>query len=185
MNTYIALLRGINVSGQKKIKMATLKAMFESMGFTSVLTYIQSGNVIFMSKEKDTKQIEVGIYNVIKNYFGFEVPVLVITNQLLKSIHENNPYLHRIQKGEILDNKMYFTLLKGELNTEAVSRLNQTSYVPEEFVITKDAVYFHAANGYGKTKFNNNFFEKKLQCAATTRNLKTVRKLLELSNSED
>lgn len=181
MNTYIALLRGINVSGQKKIKMAELKAMFENIGFTSVVTYIQSGNVIFSSEDKDIKQIELSIYNAIKSDFNFEVPVLVITNQLLKKIHENNPYFHRIENGEILANKMYFTMLKDMSSSETINTLNTSTYAPEEFVITKEVVYFHAINGYGKTKLNNNFFEKKLKCRATTRNLKTVQKLLELS----
>ncbi|MBQ4820875.1 DUF1697 domain-containing protein [Aquimarina sp. MMG016] len=182
MKTYIALLRGINVSGQKKIKMIDLKTMFENLGFTSVITYIQSGNVVFQSASQTTGSLSILIHKGIEDRFGFDVPVLVLTRDTLAKIHQNNPYRERLDSGEIEDKKMYFTLLSGESDASAVEELTSTSYEPEEYVITKNAVYFFAANGYGRTKLNNNFFEKKLQCTATTRNLKTVSKLLELSN---
>ncbi|WP_438710980.1 DUF1697 domain-containing protein [Aquimarina muelleri] len=181
MKTYIALLRGINVSGQKKIKMADLKSMLENLGFTSVTTYIQSGNVIFMNEEKNTKDLSAIIEKEILKKFSFDVPVLVLTREGLMDIYENNPYLDRIKTEEIEDKKMYFTLLSTLPNFNGVQELLSNSYKPEEFEITDNTVYFFAANGYGKTKLNNNFFEKKLKSVATTRNLKTIVKLLELS----
>ena len=78
MKKFIALLRGINVSGQKKIKMSDLKLLFEDLGFQNVETYIQSGNVIFSSKEKSIKKLESKISSGIKSKYGFDVPVLVI-----------------------------------------------------------------------------------------------------------
>lgn len=182
MKTYIALLRGINVSGQKKIKMIDLKAMSEAIGLTSVTTYIQSGNIVFQSSIEDVKLLSSTIKDGIKDHFGFDVSVLVLTRGVLQKIHQYNPYAERLQSGEIEDKKMYFTLLSEEPEASAIEELTSTSYEPEEFVITKNVVYFFAANGYGKTKLNNNFFEKKLQQTATTRNLKTVIKLLDLSN---
>ncbi len=183
MKTYIALLRGINVSGQKKIKMVDLKTMFEDLGFYSVVTYIQSGNVLFESRQEDQEDV---LSNLIKKgiekYFGFDVPVLVLKRDVLESIHTNNPFLKRLENHEIEDKKMYFTLLSGSPDPSAVEELQSNSYGEEEFVITSKVVYFFAVNGYGRTKLNNNFFEKKLKCSATTRNLKTVIKLLELSS---
>ncbi len=181
MNTYIALLRGINVSGHKKVKMTDLKTMFEDLGFTSVTTYIQSGNVVFQSKIADTDIISKSIEKGIVTQFGFDVPVLVFTHQTLRSIHRDNPFSEPLKNEEIEDKKMFFTLLSGEPDSLAIKELTATSYDPEEFVITQQVVYFYAANGYGRTKLHNNFFEKKLRCNATTRNLKTVIKLLELS----
>lgn len=182
MKMYIALLRGVNVSGQKKIKMTALKAMFESLGFVSVTTYIQSGNVVFKSKKEDTIQIGNLITQGILKTFGYEVPVLVLTHEILKSIYQENPFLERITSSKIEEKKMYFTLLSYPPDTQAVEELEAASCDEEEFVITDKVVYFYAANGYGKTKLNNNFFEKKLKCNATTRNLRTVIKLLELSD---
>ena len=182
MKTYIALLRGINVSGQKKIKMADLKEMFETLGFSSVVTYIQSGNVIFQSTDNDIISIGGLIKKGIIKQFGFDVPVLVITPETPTEVYENNPFLDKIEKGELEAKKMYFTLLASSPDPAAKKELNALDTVEEAFFITEKVVYFFATNGYGKTKLNNNFFEKKLQCEATTRNLKTMIKLLELSN---
>ncbi len=182
MKTYIALLRGINVSGQKSIKMAVLKTMFENIGFSSVTTYIQSGNIVFKSNQTDTVTLSGVIKKEIAKHFGFDVPVLVLTPETLTAIYNNNPFAERIEKNVIEDKKMYFTLLSSAPDTTLTTELSSYASKEEAFVITDKVVYFYAANGYGKTKLNNNFFEKKLKCSATTRNLKTVIKLLELSN---
>lgn len=184
MKTYIALLRGINVSGQKKIKMADLKTMLEDLGFTSVITYIQSGNIIFKEDKHDLSALEALIKNGILEAFGYDVPVLVRTPETLASIYENNPFLEKLKNEEIEEKKMFFTLLSNTPDAMAVEELTSNSYEAEEFLITNEVVYFYAANGYGRTKLHNNFFEKKLKSTATTRNLKTVIKLLELSNLE-
>lgn len=182
MKTYIALLRGINVSGQKKIIMAELKIMFEGLGSTSVSTYIQSGNIIFRH-EKDIATLTDIIKQGILSQFGFDVPVLVVTPETLVSIYKNNPFLIRLEAKEIEDKKMYFTLLSKTPDDKSIEDIELTTARSEneEFVIAKNVVYFYAANGYGRTKLNNNFFEKKLQSTATTRNLKTINKLLKLS----
>ena len=67
MNTYIALLRGINVSGQKKIKMADLRLLLEENGFNNVNTYIQSGNIVFQTTEENITKLESKISEIIKN----------------------------------------------------------------------------------------------------------------------
>ncbi len=181
MNTYIALLRGINVAGQKKIKMVTLKKLCEDMGFTAVTTYIQSGNIVFKSQKTDVTVLSQFISTGIQQQFGFEVPVLVLTHDTLADIYNNNPFAHRITIGEIDSKKMYFTLLSTPPDPHAKKEITVNSQEGEEFVITDKVVYFYAGIGYGKTKLSNNFFEKKLQTQATTRNLKTVLKLLDLS----
>lgn len=182
METYIALLRGINVAGQKKIKMIDLKSLFESIGCTTVTTYIQSGNVIFAYKKTTTNTLSNLISKEIMKQFGFEVPVLVLTPEILTSIYKNNPFTQKIENEEIEDKKMYFTLLTSPPDPTATKELMATDYGVEQFVITDNVVYFYAANGYGKTKLSNNFFEKKLKSQATTRNLKTVIKILQISS---
>ena len=79
MQTFISLLRGINVGGNKKIKMAELKQCYLSLGFTEVVTYIQSGNVVFKSKLSNLKELQGLIEQAIAKTFGFDVPVMVLT----------------------------------------------------------------------------------------------------------
>jgi uncharacterized protein (DUF1697 family) len=178
MSTYIALLRGINVSGQKLIKMTDLKELFEAQGFQNVQTYIQSGNVIFSSKEKSSDKIKNIISNSIKQKFGFDVGLLVITPDKIEYVLKNNPY---IKKKKDID-RLYVTFLSDLPSSENIKKLNLIDYSPEEYIMDDKLVYLHVPNGYGKAKLNNNLFENKLKVEATTRNWKTINKLWELSN---
>ena len=92
MTTYITMLRGINVGGHKKIKMDVLKQLYVELGYTNVQTYIQSGNVIFLTQDTDTADLEKRISKQILKVTGFEVPVLVLKLDELKQIVENNPF---------------------------------------------------------------------------------------------
>ena len=91
METYISILRGINVSGHKSIKMADLKTLYENLGFSNIKTYVQSGNVVFQSKTEKADIIEQKIHNQIKAKYGFEVPVIVMTVDKLKTIIDCEP----------------------------------------------------------------------------------------------
>ena len=86
MNQYLVLLRGINVGGKNIIKMADLKTSFEEMGFSNVLTYIQSGNVLFQSDEKDKAVLTNRIENGLSNRFSFEAKVVVVSQKELAAI---------------------------------------------------------------------------------------------------
>lgn len=173
MTVCLSILRGINVSGQKVIKMLELKAMFEQMGFTAVTTYIQSGNVIFESKiSQGLNQL---IMQKIKETFSFDIPVQVFSKEELINVVERNPFLKR--KNIALD-KLHVTFLEQIPVKENVEKIMTLDYAPDEFVIIDKAVYLHCPNGYGKTKLHNNFFEDKLKVKATTRNWKTTTTLL-------
>jgi len=174
MKTYIALLRGINVSGQKKMPMAELRSLLENMGLRNIRTYIQSGNVIFQSLEEDPKLLEQHIKNAIISHFGFEVPVLVKTGNALKLILDDCPFTPMKKE------RSYFTLLHAVPENKTVKDLQKMHYRNEEFVISDHCVYFYSSTGYGRAKCNNNFFEHKLKVTATTRNYKTMMKLLSL-----
>ncbi len=177
MDTYIALLRGINVSGQKKIKMADLKALFTQLGFLDIQTYIQSGNIVFKTETLSTEKLDKRIKEGISATFGFDVPVLVHSAKKLKDIRKKNTLY---QKNE--DPKgLYYVLLKQPASPELVANLKQETYPNEVYVITDECVYLNCLKGYGNAKCNNNFFERKLKVVATTRNHKTIAKLLALS----
>lgn len=177
MQTYIALLRGINVSGQKKIKMADLKVHLENLNFENVRTYIQSGNVIFESTKTDATDLAIKIKVEILKQYGFDVPTLVLTSKYLKNILNKNP----LGKDKNTD-QIYFTILADKPSTENIEKIKKENYFPDEFSILDKVVYLYLSNGYGRAKMNNNFFENKLKVQATTRNWKTLNKILEITN---
>ena len=178
MQTYIALLRGINVSGQKKIRMADLKKSLETLSFKDIVTYIQSGNIVFKSTETSIPNLENMIQTQILRDFGFEVPTLVKTPQEVKDAFENNPF----EKDASKDQKLfYIVFLKDTPEPENIEILKTYDYRPEEYVLDNKIIYFYAANGAGRAKMNNNFFESKLKVQATSRNWKTTHKLVALS----
>ncbi|MDD7886890.1 DUF1697 domain-containing protein [Flavivirga sp. 57AJ16] len=176
MKTYIALLRGINVSGQKKIPMAKLRELLTNSGLEGVQTYIQSGNVIFKSSEKDIHKLELKIHEAIKTHFGFEVPILVKTPEDLQYIFDNCPFPDEKKTNS------YFTLLYSVPDKGLIDDVSKITYPNETFVIANNCIYFYCSTGYGKAKYNNNFFERKLKTTATARNYKTMVKLIAMSS---
>lgn len=179
MPEFIALLRGINVSGQKKIKMAHLKSLFEETGFKNVSTYIQSGNVFFTSAEKISNKIENKITLAIKKKYGFEVPVIVVTSDYIEKILKNNPFIKK--KTDI--ERLYVTFLSEKPSEENINKLGAVNYSPEEYFIDQKIIYLHYPNGFGKARLSNNLFENKLKVTATSRNWKTVNKLFEMTKN--
>jgi len=175
---YVALLRGINVSGQKKIKMVDLKVILEKLGLKEVVTYIQSGNVVFESNKESIQQLEDKIKQAIADSFGFDVIVLVKTKMELEAIIQKCPYT---KKEDLEAKRVYYVLLKDALEKESIGNLVQKDYPNELFVITNNCVYLNCLNGAGKAKLTNNIIERKLSVAATTRNHRTMMKLFELA----
>lgn len=178
MEKYISILRGINVSGQKKMLMADVKKAYESIGFEDVVTYIQSGNIVFTTTEKSTDlAVAQKIEKMIMEQFSFDVPVIVFKGDELKEWIDNNPFFDN----ENLEERLYFTFLDKIPESSLVDSIQEIDYSPEKFKVLGKVVYFYCPIGYGNTKLSNNFFEKKLKVRATTRNLKTTLKLLEMS----
>jgi len=178
MKSYIALLRGINVAGQKKIKMDALKAVFEQMDLLNVRTYIQSGNVLFESGEKDEAALAKRIERGIEEAFGFQVPVVLRTEEQLADVVRRNPYE---LSGRPETDSLYVTFLRTVPSEEAVASCLALRNEIDEFIIDGLEVFVLIHKSYGESKFSNNFMEKKLKTVATTRNWETVNKLLGMS----
>jgi len=176
LKTYIILLRAINVGGHRKIKMADLKQLLLNSGHKNVQTYIQSGNVICES-EKEKSQIKQHIESLILENYGFEVTTFVLTPTDLQAIIENNPYV----KQQAPIEKLYCTFLENQPDPESKEILLGFKTQDEEFIFDRSLLYFCYHKGYGKAKVSNPFVEKKLKIQGTSRNWKTMRKLLELS----
>ncbi len=180
MKTYISILRGINVGGNKSIKMEALRDMCESLGFKNVKTYIQSGNIIFHYKNSNIENLETLIQQAIAKQFQFDVPVIVREANDLQFLLSNNPFLNK-RKEDIKN--LHVTFLSQEPSSSDIKSITHQQFMPDEFIVNKNIVYVFCPNGYGNTKLNNNFFENKLKVKATTRNWKTVMELAKLSES--
>ena len=176
MQTYIALLRGINVSGQKKVHMADLRTALENKGFHEVVTYIQSGNIIlrYQGSKEDVNEV---ISACLLDDFGYEVPVLAFTPAEWNAIHTQSPFLPE----ETDQKNYYFVFLFDVPDNERVASLENEVFPNEEFQISPECIYLNCHRGYGKAKCNNNFFEQRLKVRATTRNLRTVRTLSQMA----
>lgn len=179
MPNYIALLRGINVSGQKKIKMADLRSQLSTLALDSIQTYIQSGNITFESPAAPEGHLAATIKGKILEVYGFEVPTLVISAEALREVAAANPFSEAAGSDPA---RMLVTFLKEAPEAAAAQAFTALSFPNEHFELAGKAVYLHCPNGYGRAKLNNNFIERKLKVPATTRNWKTVVKLLEMNS---
>ena len=177
---YVSMLRGINVSGQKKIKMSDLTSLYESKGLLNVVTYIQSGNVIFEAATGNSVELKEVIEAAIEDRFEFHVPVEIRTHREIEETIRHCPYgpVNMALDGS----RVLVTFLSSEPSEDAVMAVQDSVLAPEELVVRGRVVYLHCPNGYGKSKLSNSFIERRLGVAATTRNWKTVHKLCALSD---
>jgi len=126
---HLALLRGINVSGHKMIKMEALKKALESIGFTNVITYIQSGNVFVNTPEESPSKVGFLIKQEIFKSFGHDVPVIVIGKSDLQACLDRNLFLN---ESEIDLKKLYVSFISSELPENMITQLNLNFIKPDE-----------------------------------------------------
>ncbi len=177
MTIYLALLRGINVSGQKSIRMPELQSSFLSLGFSEVRTYVQSGNVVFCAGKSDELELASMIAARIKKDFGHVVPVLAISDKALDQVVRSNPLWPKAGGDEKL---FHCTFLSESVSVASFKALKFPAAEGERAVLVGRAILLHCPHGYGNTKLNNNYFERALGVAATTRNWRTVLALQKL-----
>ena len=171
MKKYVILLRGINVSGKNILPMSDLRQILNDLDFQNVQTYIQSGNIILESELSQVLICE-RIKKAILDKFGYEIPVIGRTIEEWEKVIEQYPFSTANEK------IVAFTFLDRIIESKEIQINNKGA---DEFKLNKDVVYVYCQNGFGKSKITNNVFEKKLQVNATTRNLRTALKLLELA----
>lgn len=168
--SYVALLRGINVSGHNMIKMADLRQLCQQIGLQQVQTYIQSGNILFEAEER-AEPLRQRIEAVITATFGYTVPVLLRTAPEMEQIVKDCPFdTAGLAEGE----SIYVTLLAAAPTPEAVAGLPRHSGELDEYRILGREVYILCRQPYHKSKLTNQFFEQKLGVPATSRNWRTI-----------
>lgn len=183
MKTFVALLRGINVGGHRKLPMSDLKKLLSKLDLSHIETYIQSGNAVFSGSEKLSETALANqITEAIFNQFGFDVPVIVFDANYLIKLINNNPYL---KLADVDSNFLHITFFNKEPEYGVKHSLDTSTFLPDQFSLTSKAAYLYTPGGYGNTKLSNQLFEQKLKIQSTTRNWKTCIKLMEMVNSLD
>ena len=175
MQTFVVLLRAVNVSGKNIIKMAELRSALISAGFEQVSTYIQSGNIILRSNSKK-QQVRDAIKELIDHQFGVKTEAFVLTLTELETALRYHPFDSSCEP-----NKVFVTFLSDIPGEDLLENLKKADHGAEAFEVNNKVLYFHVPDGMAKAKMNNNYFEQKLKVVATGRNLNTVRKLIELA----
>ncbi len=176
---YVSLLKGVNVSGKNRLNMAALRKVYENMGLTQVHTYLQSGNILFTDAgNKEEEYWCRKISGAIRDNWGYEVQVLVLTVPAFRALKEQNPFVTDYNP-DFLHLTFLFSL---PAHPEGWAALNALKGKDELLAFMPDAVYLYCPGGYGRTKLHNGNVESKLRAMATTRNWKTVTALMKLAD---
>ncbi len=182
MPVFVSFLRGINVGGNKTIPMGALKALYEGLGFESVKTHLNSGNVIFTAKERSTAKLSATIEAAIERDFGFPPAVILRDAAALGRIVETNPFPAMAKDDP---SHLVVMLLAGKPDKDAAKRIADAYQGVEEVWIAGEEAYVTYPNGIGKSKLTNTLLEKHLRVAGTARNWNTVTKLLAMADERD
>lgn len=176
MQTYAALLRAVNLGARNKVSMADLRALFEALGAEDVQTYVQSGNVVFKSPSAE-KELGTAIERRLIRDLGLDVSVLLRSKAQLAKVVAGNPF------SDAGATSLHVTFLAETPARARVRELDPAPHAPDDFRVAGREIYLNFPNGYGRSKLNNAYFEKRLEVAATTRNWRTVTALAELASA--
>lgn len=174
--TYLALLRGINVGGKNKLPMNDLRDLFAAAGCRDVRTYIQSGNVLFRADAAALAPLPGIITARIAERFGYRAPVVLRTAGEIGAVIRHNPFIAAGAAEETL----HVLFLAGEPDARNVAALDPDRSPPDAFVVRGKEIYLHLPNGAGRTKLTNGYFDAKLATTSTGRNWRTVTTLFAL-----
>lgn len=177
MTAFVSLFRGINVGGNQIVKMNELKALHESLRLRDVVTYIQSGNVIFTSDETDPAQLAQEIEEAFARQFGFRVSVIVRSLAEIEGIIEHNPFQNQPEKKPAF---ILVLFLASRPESGALTELRQAYSGFEEIHLIGQELYLYYPDGMGRSKLTLPLIERKLKTAGTGRNWNTVLQLQKL-----
>ncbi|KIF77413.1 hypothetical protein QR77_33290 [Streptomyces sp. 150FB] len=178
--TYAALLRGINVSGRRKVPMASLREVLTGLGHGAVRTHLQSGNAVFTAESDDEQALAVDLERAIEERFGFAVDTLVRSGAYLRAVADACPFPADKLEGK----QLHVTFFSGPVGPERVASLDPAVYLPEEFRLGDRALYLYAPDGLGRSKLSAALSRPALfkGLVATSRNWNTVAQLVELTH---
>jgi uncharacterized protein (DUF1697 family) len=186
MPTHVALLRGVNVGGGRKLAMADLRQLVSSLGHADVATYIQSGNVVFTASLSDTATLASDLSAAIGAKLGVDTPVIVVTKAELSDMIAGNPY-----RDEPNPRYVHAVFLPAELDDAAHNQIRRAQEQArsrgsrDEVTLVGRMVYMHTPDGFGTSELAKTLLAKRAGpvAAGTARNWNTVTKLLSLCDS--
>lgn len=178
MSVVIAMLRGVNVGSNHRIKMEELRAMCETLQLRGAQTYVQSGNVIFRTNERDTAKLAKKIEDAIEKKFGFRCDVICRSTVEMKRIVAKNPFARR--RG-IDPSKLLITFLSDDPGDQARAEIRTVKVEPEELWIEGRECFVYFPGGMGHSKFSWPQIGKRLNVSGTGRNWNSVMKMLEMA----
>jgi uncharacterized protein (DUF1697 family) len=181
MATFVSMIRGINVAGSRPLKMDALRALHEALGFRRVRTYLQSGNVVFEAPGAGAGRLGPAIERRILRDCGYDVAVAVRSAGEMAAVAGANPFLGRPGTDPRF---LHVTFLVRPGAAPSLDGIGLPLAPGEAAVLAGNVVYVYCPLGYGTTKINNTFFERKLSTRATTRNWQTVTALERLARGE-
>ena len=180
MPIVISLLRAINVGGHAVIKMEDLRALHESMKFEDVQTYIQSGNVVFRTDEKDMTKLAKRVQDAIAKRFKVTPGVMLRTIAEMREVVAKNPFAKR---RDVEPNKLHVSFLDAKLTPGACEQLRALALVTEEIIPIGKELFVYCSNGMGKAKIPWTKVDRICTTQGTARNWNTVMKLLEMAEA--
>lgn len=180
MPIVISMLRGVNVGGHNKIKMDALRALYESLKFTGCQTHIQSGNVIFKTKERNLAKLSSQMQTAMERSFGFRPDVILRTSDELRDVIARNPFAKR--RG-IEPSKLLITFLVRPPTAQARDNLLRLKTDPEELRIDGRELYIFYPHGIARSKLSSTLIERTLKVSGTGRNWNSVTKMLAIAET--
>jgi uncharacterized protein (DUF1697 family) len=171
---WVALLRGINVGGNNPVPMAELRARCESLDLTEVRSYIASGNVLFLSDEKDRTALSKRLEQAIDETFGVPATVVLRTFAEIAKVAAARPFGDDTSQA-------YVAFLAAEPSKKAIEELRSLDVEPDRFEVGDTEIFLHYPNGVQGSRLTGALLERRLGIAATARNWRTVTRLAELA----
>ncbi len=175
--THVALLRGVNLGGSNRLSMKELAALFVEAGCREVVTYVQSGNVVFQASDMVAERIAAQITEAIAARFGLHVPIVTRTVTEMARVVQGNPFLREGADPAAL----HVIFLASAPSDAQAGSLDPHRSPPDRFALHGREIYLHCPNGLARTRLTNDYFDRRLGTISTTRNWRTVLKLLELA----
>ncbi|MEU8570463.1 DUF1697 domain-containing protein [Streptomyces pathocidini] len=178
MTTYVALLRGINLGGRRKVPMTALRELITDLGYEDVRTLLQSGNVVFTGGEQPPALLARELEQALQARFGFEIGCVVLTSAELRAVVARNPF----PVASFDPSKFVVTFLAAPLDPAHLARIDPEAYLPDEFRPGERELFLHCPNGLGRSKLSAALGATDFGTVATTRNWNTVTKLLAMAD---
>ena len=178
MPVVICMLRGVNVGGHNRVKMNDLKKLFTSLKLRDPQTYVQSGNIVFTTDERDLDKLRKILETAIHKKFGFQTDAVLRSAKDLREVIAGNPFAKR---KDIHPGKLLVTFFSADPGEAARKQARAIKCVPEELFIEGREAYIYLPNGAGRSKLNWPLIPKTLKVQGTARNWNSVTKMLEIA----